>query len=505
MSGSTALSTFVAAAVAYVYEAIDPDTKLPFYVGRTGDMDRRAREHQKRCMKKIRELMKLKNFRFPDVQRRVPELPNGCAEDDAQRMEAYFIFERNTVYHPETCPHGCNSRIGDHGTELSPDDFTELKKMFDGEGYTFPVQEPEIIRDARAECAIAGEFVAMAKEVEDDESVQVFQECHVLAKRALLDAERTHLSLRAFVERVLTDYEGKYIDAVDQEALQVALNAIKEKMSEEERFADLTRIVTSMSLVCKEKEGVDVSSEAAASGLKMVLAMLATREEATLVWKSHTVKERIMEVRTWTRSHGLKKPLHLCADRHERALGTFLATWKDKSANYGGKCTDLEQCRLVMRDIGWFDEFLHSKEKKASEWVELNKQLLAGCAWHAEPDFEGKVTISSNKDNKSVYWKLSSLLKGIGKPDDVDQVLKGLPPSRASYYRESYAANRSHYLELAKRGGAAQRKRIYQERDEMDALKRLKCNDDALIGSASTDTPVKKESEEEDEDDGPIG
>ena len=80
----------------FVYEAIDPVTKLPFYVGRTGDMDRRAREHQKRCMKKIRELMKLKDFKFRDVQRRVPELPDGCAPKDAQELEAYFIFERDT-------------------------------------------------------------------------------------------------------------------------------------------------------------------------------------------------------------------------------------------------------------------------------------------------------------------------------------------------------------------------------------------------------------------------
>lgn len=507
MSSSSALSTFVAVAVAYVYEAIDPDTKIPFYVGRTGDMDRRAREHQKRCMKKIRELMKLKNFRFPDVQRRVPELPHGCAADDAQEMEAYFIFERNTVYHPETCPWGCNSRIGDHGTEMKPARFAELKKMFEGEGYRFAApEEPQELHDTRAEYAIAGEFVAMAKAVDDDESVEVFTECTALAKRALLDAERAHLGLRAFVERVLADYDGKYLDAVDQETLQVALNLIKEKMREEEAFADLARIVSSMSLVCKEKEGVDVSSEAAANGLKMVLAMIASREEATIAWTSRTVRERIMAVRTWTRSHGLKKPMHLCADRRERVLGTFLASWNDHTAHYGGYRTDFEQCRLVMRDIGWFDEFINAKEAKASDWIELNKQLLAGFAWHAEPDFEGKVTIASNRDNNPIYWKLSGLMKGSGKPSNVEQVLKGLPLSRATYYRESYAANRPHYLEAAKRSAAAQRKRIFEKQlEETDAPKRLKCNDDALIGTASADTPVKEENEEEDEDDGPIG
>lgn len=460
MSGSSVLSTFVTAVVAYVYEAIDPVTKIPFYVGRTGDMDRRAREHQKRCMKKIRELMKLKSFRFPDVQRRVPELPNGCADDDAQKMEAYFIFERNTVYHPETCPHGCNSRIGDHGTELTPDDFAELKKMFEDDGYKFPVEEPEVIRDARAQCAIASDFVAMAKEVDDAESVEVFQECHVLAKRALLDAERTHLGLRAYVERVLTDYEGTYVDAVDQGTLQVELNLIKEKMREEEAFADLARIISSISLVCKAKQGVAVSAEAAASFLKGILAMIATREEATLVWTQQTVKARMLEVRAWTKSNGNKKPSAAASSKEERSLGNFLSNWKSPDGRYyAGTCTDLEQCRVVMRGIKWFEEFVNVVEKNANDWVELNRMLLDGYAWTDEPTFENKKVIRSANGNRPVYAKLSQLLKGAGKPSDVAFVLNGLPPSRAAYYQASYDANRETQLRNTRDSVAKKRKR----------------------------------------------
>jgi len=460
MSGSSALSTFVVAAVAYVYEAIDPDTKIPFYVGRTGDMDRRAREHQKRCMKKIRELMKLKNFRFPDVQRRVPELPNGCADEHAQKMEAYFIFERNTVYHPETCPHGCNSRIGDHGTELTPDDYAELKAMFEGEGYTFPVEEPEVVRDARAECAIAGAFVAMAKEVDDDESVQVFQECHVLAKRALLDAERTHLGLRVFVECVLANYEGKYVDAVDQETLQVELNLIKEKMREDKTFTDLARIVSSMSLVCKEKRGVAVSSEAAVSFLKGTLAMIATREEATLVWTNQAVKARMMEVRAWTKSNGKRKPFGSSVNDEERSLGNFLSNWKNTQVRfYSGACTDLEQCRVLMRGIDWFQEYIGLHEKQTNDWIELNKQLLRGFGLSAEPEFENKKAMATAKGNRVVYAKLAQLVKGVGRPSDVALALKGLPPTRAAWYQELYDANRETKLQNTRETMALKRKR----------------------------------------------
>ena len=131
-------------------------------------------------------------------------------------------------------------------------------------------------------CETAKDLAAQAEQVEDAESVEVFNECRVLAKKQLLEIERAHLGLRAFVERVLADYDNKYVDAVDQATLQVELNSIKDKMEEDAEFADLSRIVTSMSLVCKEKAGVDMSSEAAASCLKMVLAMIGSREEAKL-------------------------------------------------------------------------------------------------------------------------------------------------------------------------------------------------------------------------------
>ena len=499
MSGSSVLSTFVATAVAFVYEAIDPDTKVPFYVGRTGDMDRRAREHQKRCMKKIRELMKLKNFRFPDVQRRVPELPNGCADDDAQKMEAYFIFERNTVYHPETCPHGCNSRIGDHGTELTPDDFAELKKMFEGDGYKFPVEEPEVIRDARAQCAIASDFVAMAKAVDDAESVEVFQECHVLAKRALLDAERTHLGLRTYVERVLTDYEGKYVDAVDQDTLQVELNLIKEKMREEEAFADLSRIVSSISLVCKAKQGVAVSAEAAASFLKGILAMIATREEATLVWTQKTVKARMLQVRAWTKSNGNSKPSGAAVDPEERSVGTFLSNWKSPDSRYyAGSCTDLEQCRVVMRGIKWFDDFVNVVEKNANDWAELNRQLLDGYAWTDEPDFENKKVIRSANGNRRIYAKLSQLLKGAGKPSDVTFVLNGLPPTRVAYYQGSYDANRETQLKNCREWMAKNRKR---KRKVDDAAKPEEEKEERAEQKDEEEDEERESEEEEEESD----
>tara|TARA_B110000444_G_scaffold80573_1_gene76133 strand:- start:925 stop:2331 length:1407 start_codon:yes stop_codon:yes gene_type:complete len=451
MLPTTALSKYVAVDPTFIYEAVDPDTNVPFYVGRTVNLKRRTNEHQKRCTKKVREIMRLKNFRLAEVTRRVPELPNGCAPADAQEMEAFFIVQRKVVYDPDTSPNGCNSRIGDFGIELTPARMAELRRMFAGEGYQFPlVEEPKDLRDARADYEIAGEFVVMAEDVGDDKSVKVFNECRVLAKRVLLNAERTHLGLRAFVELVLSDYEDKYIDAVNQPTLQTALNLIKEKMGEDEAFADLQRIVSSISLVCKEKEGVDVSSEAAAYFLKGVLAMIGSREEATLAWTHKTVEVNIKSMRAWTKSHGMQKPLRTSIDKEEKSLGDFLDHWKVDSDHYGGKCTHLSNCRIVMRGIPWFEDYLGSSDKNANDWTALNTQLRNGFAWFAEPDFEGKKAISGAKDNVTIYDKLNSLVKGRGKPSDVATVLKGLPTNRAAYYQGRYDANRSTHLQRSK-------------------------------------------------------
>ena len=457
---STALMKRTTVRPVFIYEAIDPVTKLAFYVGRTCDMDRRAREHQKRCMKKVRELMKLKNFRFRDAMRRVPELPNGCAPEHAQELEGYFIWQRNTEYHVIHSPWGCNLKPGDHCSKLTPERFAELKAMFAGEGYQFSlVKEPKDLRDARAEYEIVGDFVAMAEEVGDEECVEELNKCRVLAKSALLNAERIHLGLRGFVERVLADYEDKYVDAVDQGTLQTALNLIKDKMGEDAAYTDLQRIVSSISLVCKEKEGVDVSSEAAANGLKMVLAMIGSREEATMAWTHKHVEVNIKAVRTWTKSHGMQKPTTTSIDKEEQRLGSFLAQWKKDNRNYGGKCTDLTNCRVVMRGIQWFEDFVGSVDKNANDWVELNKQLCDGYAWRDESEFEGKRAISATKDNTSIYNKLVSLINGKGKPSDVATVLNGLPPTRAAWYQGRYDANRAAHLQEVKEWDAARKKK----------------------------------------------
>jgi hypothetical protein len=436
--------------------------------------------------------MKLKNFKFRDVTRRVPELPHGCYARDVQEMESYFIFQRKVVYDPETCPHGCNSRIGDHAAKMTPTRFSELKEMFapDGTGYEFPTTEPKELMDARAEMEMAGEYLEMAKEVGDKQAIEMLEECTTLATCEFYNLEASNLGLRALVECTLTRYEGKFFDSVNVKVLQSELNGIKVNMGERQEFSDLQRIISSMSLVCKEKEGVDVTSEAAVHVLKLVLAMITPREEAALKWTNKHVERKMKAVRTWTKSNGLRKPVQCAKDAAEKSMGAFLKDWKLSNAIYGGSCTDLTSCKLVMRDVKWFEEFVASgRTRMCAEWKKLNRQLLDGFAWHAEPEFEGKKAISAGKGNIGVYQKLNNLFRGQGREELVAIALTGLPMLRSSYYQTAWAAARQRALR-AKNEYSTSHKRTREDADP---------NRDEFAQEAEEEEAEEEEAEDEEE------
>ena len=153
----------------YVYEAINPVTKATFFVGRTGDLDRRPSsggfEHL--FLKQLREWLATKAF--GDVLRPVPELPNGCEYADARELESYFIYQRRAIYNPITNPSGCNWGYDDEtGGYISPERWAEMEQMFSGDGYAFPWRNGP----NNAQHAIGEAVLAMARRVDDQETVE---------------------------------------------------------------------------------------------------------------------------------------------------------------------------------------------------------------------------------------------------------------------------------------------------------------------------------------------
>ena len=476
----------------YVYEGLDPETGHPFYVGRTGDVLRRGAEHDRRGSKRIRALMKLKNCKFSDVVRLVPELPNGCPHDRVVELEAYFIFNRKTMYDPVDNPLGCNQRLGDHAGDMDKARYDELAAEL-AAGFEWPERPDEDaqLTTAKAQETMLEEFVADAETDGDAEGAERLQECLKVAVYERFLVEQRVLSVRAFAEVVMKKYEGAYVEAIDVGAFQVELNALKEKLADDEAYADLTRIVTSISLVCKEKEGVDVSSEAAASGLKMLVAMVGSREEMSLMWTNEFVQKQMFATRAWTKSNALKKPIQREKDDVVQVtLGRFLHKWKLNDKQYGGACTDLAQARVVMRGVPWFDEYVGSKDKHAATAKEVNRQLLEGYAHHTEPDFEGKKAMPSVKGNAGVYNKLNHLVHAQCSEANRDVALAGLPEWRKAHYLDDWDAKRKAYLAVCSARNTAVKK---AKTASAAASKRPRADDD--------EEDEDPEEEEEDDDD----
>ena len=270
------------------------------------------------------------------------------------------------------------------------------------------------------------------------QAVKVLEEQYTLAKKETLVFERNWYGVRGLAEFVLKNYKHTYVDAVNLHTLKLELDAIKDTLKGDPEYEDLAGVITALGLVAHPDKARTVSSTAAACFLEGVIAMIATREEEKLTWTKtcgngrhppYGVRDHIYKVRQWTRANGMEKPSHHAADATERSLGKFLNKWKIPSAEYyGGACTDLKSCDVVMRDVPWWPAFVGFGERNKNDWKKLNAQLLEGYAYKDEPPFEGQKPISGARGNRSVYVKLHDFVNyGRSAEADVETALSGLP------------------------------------------------------------------------------
>ena len=441
----TALSTFHGQEAEWVYVAADPEDG-PFYVGRCNDMQRRGGEHDRTYIKKMREYLKLKNYTFKQIMKPVPALPNGCHPDDASDMERFWIFRFNTVFHPKNHPFGCNSKIGDHGTALSTKRYEQLERMFaeDGPGYSFPARTHQEEELACMYAKIAQNLVEKAKEVGDDEAVEIFNDCTTVMLNELHEHECRRMGLRAYVEHVLSDYEED-VDAVDKEALSAQFNLITETARTDPKFEDLAQVPVALRLATKQKvdpdgnplQVVDTPSEAVRYFLNGLLVMIASREEAHLVWTNETNKTNMLKVRAWSRVNGKKKPARKKGTKgsEEFRLSKALVKWKATG------CADLANCDVVMRSMPWWRAFSRRKEHLAELLEECVRQVRAGCGLSAEPPFPDKKVISCGAANAQVYKILNHLVIGYGTKENKERLFAVLEEQgRLDWYKEKHDA-----------------------------------------------------------------
>jgi len=501
---ATALAVFDPNQPITIYELLRPDKdNKPVYVGRTCDLDRRAGEHKTSTCPMVRLLRELTDISIRDNIRPVPELPYGVPASRAVEMEAFFIMQRDTIYHATKNPDGCNTNNGAHLDQLTPERYHEIEAEL-AAGYEWPVSAgvkndvPAEVAMARGKEAVAAEVVATVEATgENPELVAKLRRDMALVTADRETTERLLLSARQVARDLADKYKVAGIDAIDREQFTKELNLLKEKIDADGEDEVINGIVNAVLLAAKPQRNVEMSSNAAYHGVSMVAEMLTTREEDRLLWTHKDVKKRIYEVRAWSRRNGgMKKPMIKNDGSEEDSLGQFLANWKSPtSRDYGGECTDLTQSLVVMRDFAWFKDIVGRKDSLKSVAAEANKQLKDGFAQKDEPNFFGTKPLkagSDGSDQNRVYHKIRNMVHGAGKLADLEKMIDGLPETRAAWYRKQWQSNeKAHKAVGAKRKAESKRKReeaatagtassssVHEENDGDDNGEANEANDD---------------------------
>jgi len=235
---------------------------------------------------------------------------------------------------------------------------------------------------------------------------------------------------------------------VDKEALSAQFNLITETARTDPKFEDLAQVPVALRLATKQKvdpdgnplQVVDTPSEAVRYFLNGLLVMIASREEAHLVWTSEPTKTNMLKARAWSRANGMKKPAAKIGTNgsEEFRLSTALADWKKRG------CTDLACCDVVMRSLPWWRAFSHSKEDLAERLEECVRQVRAGYGMKTEPPFPGKKAISGAGTNAPVYVILDSVVRGRGTKEQTERLFAVLEEQgRLDWYKEKYDAARA--------------------------------------------------------------
>jgi hypothetical protein len=497
----------------WIYEAVDPETGRTFYVGRTIDMLRRGVQHDRNssACKQLRAFLILKNFKFGDVVRVVPELPNGVPASRAAEFEAYFINQRDTIYHPERRPDGCNLRQGDNVTSM---DYQAIKQEIE-DGFEWGHEDEEEEKDVPEDVinAIMKEAVLEACVADLGDQVENLDPdlCMKLTAATMerKHLERLHMSSVLVAELLAAEYEQMpNFKEVDRSIFERDLNVVRDRLNAEavpdEKMLGLVRAIA----LFGKSEGAEweMRAHVAVHAFKMLAGALETREEARM--PDNTVIQNMKLVRNWVADNGGKKPSPNALKRkngsgtlEEQSRGTFLTHWKSFKGKSTFKQANKAECNFLMRKYDWWKDFCTSLivEKGANLESKVNSMLKEGYAHKDEPgEFEGKKKWpcgSPGTETCSVYKKMKNMVEGMFAESAVDKILMGIHPVRARWYKSKSTANRPLYLDRKKERSMNEQARGYANGIKPRSQKKRK-----MEGGASSSKPVDAEDDEEDEE-----
>ena len=512
----TALFNYNSERRCWIYIIIDPNTKKIIYVGRTMNLKRRAASHDYKSSQchLLRKYLQKHNFTVTGNMFVISELPEGVPFTRGYEFETLFINDKKTIWSEER-PWGCNQKHGDHLASL---DLDALRREVN-EGIRWPATMAAPLRDAVAREAVLEDLEEMVGDLDPAVSAAL-----VLAREQRKHLERSLMTPLAMCESIAAEYEARpHYETADRDLVTRDLNLLKGKLEEdvEERDEAMLGLVKAELLFVKPQRACNIPTYVIALGFRRLAGALETREVDRM--EASTVLTKILKVRAWAFSHGMRKPSQQAARKKkkkdgesaedlmkETALGMFLRNWKGRRYYTDHR---VPECDLIMRNVPWWRDHcdVSNAEKKADLEASLAAMLEQGFGMHEEPEFEGKRVLKKT-EHRQEYTKLHNLKAGQYDEETIDRVLAPLPASRRAFYKPAnWHEVRRAYLEKLKISGAERTKRghangVQKQKPRKRARKDEEDNEDDeeededKNGGASTSASASKADEDESEE-----
>jgi hypothetical protein len=420
------------------------------------DCSRRWVQHEKSQRTSLQDYAKRHNRTFDMLKfKKVDALPKGCAHVDANRMEAYFIAEYETLYSSKNNTHVANKTAGNHATSY---DHAEVKAELE-KGYEWPegcesqvaamAAEAKDVEEARATLAIL-------KSIAEDNPELESQIRPILAK-----TEQTLQDLQTGpYDRAKEAYET-YCEmaphkVVPRDGLMATLNSIKDLTPDDPAVQQRWKKVWAP-LMHSDSNKTTISVAEAQGIMLTVMTWLGDHAETKLDTTTHTAK-KCLELREWmaAQDNDGKSPSNDAKSRpsalanpeaaiKEASLGHWMQHWK---RTFGKP--EPGTVRVLLRHWPKVLELMlgKSKAEKTLDVVRrANAMLKAGYAHVIERTARPEQSVnlkplSTTTELKQVYESVKDFLKG-SNTAMADELLAGVDADRAKWMRDTNLANQS--------------------------------------------------------------
>ena len=394
-----------------IYMLVDRGTGKVIYIGQSIDTSRRWKEHARRAQaeadNRLKRYLKQKQRGIDLIEiRRVPELPHGVANQDADAFEAYFISIYGTAHDCCTNPDGCNMNGGNKADTV---DVADIKRQL-AEGYEWPEpakaqaaarQAASVeLQAARFQEAVLADLDARANDDPEhpiEGLADALSEARLVLGRMQGDGLYEHVR-----DVVLPAYENlqPFVN-ISRDGLAAELNHIKDRAKEaDERLAkEIVCELAALRHVHPKKPQTDTepkvefpyTAKEATHKLRVVLGLVGRSAEDRLDL-SPPMLQKWVRIRTWSADHGGQVPAGGASGRKlkanetfddleaEASLGSVISDWK-KPYNLARAATTGRPFEasvyVLVRDFPELLQAIRTKDEIAADAAARRDTLIA--------------------------------------------------------------------------------------------------------------------------------